>query len=79
MTKLRDMNLLALDPQCEIHCGSLRYFRDWIGAHAGMRQMPPDEMPIPMFAGVNVVENHLFPANQVVIKTSTETRIFIIG
>ena len=79
MTKLRDMNLLARDPQCEIHCGSLRCFGDWIGAQPGMRQMSPDEIPIPMFAGVKVVENHLFPANQVVIKTSTETRIFIIG
>ncbi len=78
MTKLREMNLMAHDPQCVIHCGSLSYFSDWIGAQNGMRQMPPDEMPIPMFAGVRVVENHLFPANQVVIKTSTETRVFVI-
>jgi hypothetical protein len=48
-----------------IHCGSLTRFRDWIGAQTGMRSVPPDETPVPMFAGVLVRETGALEPNQV--------------
>ena len=72
------MNLLSRHPQCEIHCGSLDFFRDWIGRQPGMRSVPADEVPVPMYAGVMVVENPLIPRNVVMFKTGTEIKVFTL-
>ena len=79
MSQLREMNQLAQDAQTTIHCGCLEAFADWIGAQAGMREMPEDEKPLPLFAGVEVMTNPLLARDEVAFQTSTGVRIFNIG
>ena len=78
MSLLRDMNRMVAAHQGEtrILCGSFTVFRDWINMHGQLRAAPEGEMPVPVFAGVEVKETPTLDENQVMIINDREMRVF---
>ena len=77
MTTLADMCRMSCATETfEVTAGSMEYFQHWVRQHGSMREMPADELPVPMFCGVIVRVNPLMKPDQVMITNDTDTRIF---